>query len=153
MNVIELWRPAIGWEGFYEVSNLGSVRGTDRQSWRSNGTVQTWRGRGLTPFENGKGYLLVRLSRPGRRATVRVHRMVGAAFLPPAHTTETINHRDGIKTNNHASNLEWATRRENTLHSIANGLGTYCPPIETRFRIRPLPSPPSEAREIKELER
>jgi NUMOD4 motif-containing protein/HNH endonuclease len=122
------WKQVVGWEGWYEVSEHGDVRSVERTSYRRDGTVQTWRGRNLRTYATQKGYLLVRLSRPDKRATERVHRLVALAFLPEAHTTETINHKDGVKTNNAWSNLEWTTRRENTLHSIANNLGNYIPP-------------------------
>ncbi len=133
------WRPVVGWTGWYEVSNLGQVRGTSRTSQRRDGTAQNWVGRELRPFPNYKGYLVVRLSRPGKRLQARVHRLVAEAFLPAGHTVETVNHKDGDKTNNRASNLEWATRSENTRHAVANGLGDYVPPWRKRAARRPPP--------------
>lgn len=137
----ELWKPVAGWIGWYEVSSLGRVRSVERVSHRADGTLQTWRGRALTPYANQKGYYCVRLSRPGLRRVERLHRIVGFAFLPEAHTTETINHKDGTKSHNAVENLEWATRSENTAHSIANGLGEYIPPWHKK---RLLPSSPDE---------
>ena len=128
----ETWKPVGGWEGWYEVSDLGRVRGTDRTTIRKDGSTQTWRGRTLTPCPSPKGYLVVTLSRPGARLSARVARLVAFAFLPPGHTTETVNHIDGRKPNNAATNLEWATRTENTQHAIENGLGTFIPPLTRR---------------------
>lgn len=107
----QTWRVVHGWPS-YEVSDLGNVRSVD--------------GVPTGQWENSKGYMIVRLRQP--RAMARVHRLVAAAFLAPAHTQETVNHKDGDKQNNQASNLEWATRRENTLHAISNWLGAYSPP-------------------------
>ena len=136
-----IWKPVLGWEGHYEVSDTGLVRGVDRTNTRSDGTVQSWQSAPLEPILNGQGYHIVRLSRPGSRGMARVHRLVALAHLPVGHTTETVNHKDGNKANNAASNLEWATRRENTLHAIANDLGDYAPP-GSRKRAA-LPPPPS----------
>ena len=136
-----IWKPVLGWEGHYEVSDTGLVRGVDRTNARSDGTVQSWQSAPLEPILNGQGYHIVRLSRPGSRGMARVHRLVALAHLPVGHTTETVNHKDGNKANNAASNLEWATRRENTLHAIANDLGDYAPP-GSRKRAA-LPPPPS----------
>lgn len=122
------WKSVVGWEGFYEISDLGSVRSCARVSQRSNGTIQSWPSRPMKAYPNSCGYLVVRLSRPGRRDLARVHRLVAEAFLPAAHTSETVNHKDCDKTNNIVENLEWATLSENTKHAIANGLGNYVPP-------------------------
>jgi hypothetical protein len=135
-----IWKPVVGWEGVYEVSDTGLVRGLDRSSVRADGSVQTWRAAALSPYPNSKGYLVVRLSRPGRRMVARVHRLVAEAHLAAGATTETVNHKDGNKANNTASNLEWATRRENTLHAIANNLGPYAPPGSRKHAALP-PAP------------
>jgi hypothetical protein len=127
----ETWLPAVGWGG-YEVSIEGRVRSIARTVSRRDGTTQRFRGRELRPFRNSEGYWVVRLSMPGKRAVERVHRIVATAFVAPGHTTETVNHKDGNKSNNRADNLEWATRSENTKHSIANGLGNYVPPLRKR---------------------
>lgn len=127
-EVIEGWRPVVGWAGYYEVSCRGRVRSVGRTSTRRDGTIQTWAPRTMRPTTTKKGYLLVKLSRPGERKDARVHRLVAEAFLPEAHTTETVNHLDGRKTNNAVENLEWATRAENVAHAIRNGLGEYLPP-------------------------
>ena len=149
----ETWRPVVGWEGWYEVSHLGNVRGTSRTSVRSDGTTQTWPGRSLRLLHRHDGYVCIHLSRPGKRKMVRVHRLVGEAFLEPAHTTETINHKNGSKSDNRVVNLEWATRTENTNHSIQIGLGSYTPPFmprEKNGQTKLLPSMLPALRELRE---
>jgi hypothetical protein len=127
MDGTEVWRAVHHWPT-YEVSSDGRVRSLPRRVVRKDGTVQTWKGKIMSPSVTSHGYLTVRLSRPEQRVVARVHRLVAQAFLPSSHTTETVNHKNGVKTDNRVENLEWATRAENVLHAIENGLGAYLPP-------------------------
>lgn len=65
-----------------------------------------------------RGYLYVRTS----NKNLQVHRLVASAFLPNPDNKPEVNHKDGKKTNNHVSNLEWVTTSENAQHAIKNGL-------------------------------
>lgn len=114
----ERWLPVRGYEGLYEVSDLGRVRSLDRIV----SGPRTWRGRILTPTLNNVGYLGVMLS-DGIRGVVlrRVHRLVLDAFCRPPRPGEQANHRDFNKTNNRLENLEWTTPRENHAHAKAGG--------------------------------
>lgn len=96
---MENWKAIEG--GGYEVSDLGRVR---------NATT----GRVLSPWALPRGYLVVGLA-SGKRAYV--HRLVATAFLGRARTGQEVNHRDGVKANNAARNLEWATHSENQRHA------------------------------------
>lgn len=110
----EEWRPVVGWEGFYEVSNYGRFRSLDRVS--SNGRRHTGRMIGTRPVN---GYLHACLCRPGQQSQYLAHRLVAAAFIgqcPPGHT---VNHRDGDKQNNHISNLEYMTPSQQMRHARA----------------------------------
>lgn len=115
----EVWKPVVGYEGYYEVSNLGSVKSLPRCS--TSGKV-------LTPYVNKKnGYCYVALSKHNRRATKRVHVLVMNAFCPVDKKEGydknfTINHIDGNKTNNTLSNLEWSSQSENQRHAVNIGL-------------------------------
>lgn len=71
---------------------------------------------------NNDGYLRVTLRNESGRKTFSVHRIVAIVFIPNLHNKETVNHMDGIKANNSAHNLEWATRSEQTQHAWDNNL-------------------------------
>jgi len=112
---LETWRPVVGWEGLYEVSDQGNVRSARREH-------NTWPGRLLRPAVNHGGYLHVGLYRDGQQNGCRVHRLVALAFLGPCPPGHEVNHRFGIKTDNRATELEWATKSANTRHAYAGGL-------------------------------
>lgn len=111
----ENWRPVVGYEGWYEVSDQGRVR-------RIAQGPSTRPGRILRQADNGRGYLALSLSRNHRTRRCLVHRLVLAAFVGPAPAGHECNHKDGDKTNNHLSNLEWLTSSGNRIHALATGL-------------------------------
>ena len=119
----ERWRAIRGFTGYYEVSNRGRVRSVDRRVRRAQGGKQWARSRLLSQcvLKRG-GYLAVSLWKQGRGRTVAVHRLVALTFMSPRPPDCEINHRDGDKTNNATSNLEWVTRSENVRHAVATGL-------------------------------
>jgi len=124
----EEWRPVLGYEGIYEVSDLGRVRriaapGRGRRPYSPDGT--------LSPAVNNKGYLVVGLYDSGKRRQALVHILVIEAFLGPFLPGEESNHRDGEPSNNRLVNLEKLTHLENMRHAIRTGLldnrGVHCP--------------------------
>ncbi len=102
----EHWKPVVGFEDRYEVSNLGrvvSLRFGGRDGLRKM----------LALSCNGNGYVVITL-RGSRIVCVAVHRLVAQAFLPEPHPSQThVHHRDSIRKNNRVSNLEWCTPQEN----------------------------------------
>jgi hypothetical protein len=116
---IERWLPVQGYEGIYEVSDLGRVRSLDRQV-QNMGKIDQVSGQVLAACKAGKGYLFVKLCRDGGHRRFYVHRLVATAFLPPSEAP-FVNHIDSVKTNNVAANLEWVTPKQNTQHAIAAG--------------------------------
>lgn len=111
----ESWRPVPGLETWYDVSDLGRVRGKHSTGRAANGRI-------LSGVPNSKGYLRVRLTAPGVHRTSVVHRLVLLAFVGPQPSPiHECNHKNGIKSDNRAVNLEWVTPVENNAHSVANG--------------------------------
>lgn len=107
----EEWRPVVGYEGLYEVSNLGRVRSLPR--WRSHQQKLV-----LRCSSNNSGYQQVHLSTHNKQKSMTVHRLVAQAFIPNPENKPEINHIDGDKTNNKIDNLEWVNRKENVHHAI-----------------------------------
>lgn len=76
----------------------------------------------LKPFKNPQGYMLIDIQHGGQTYTRQVHRLVALAFIPNPDHLETVNHKDGNKSNNDVSNLEWMTRLDNVRHAWRTGL-------------------------------
>lgn len=104
----EEWRAIPGYEGFYEASSLGRIRSLPRFS--TSGKV-------LAQREGTGSYLRVCLSKSNQRKTFVVHRLIAMAFLDNPKNKPEVNHIDGDRHNNAASNLEWVTRSENERHA------------------------------------
>lgn len=105
----EIWLPIVGYEGLYEVSNMGRVK--------SLGNDRDRKEKILKPGNNGHGYLLVRLCKNRKGKWFLVHRLVAEAFIPNPDNLPCINHKDECKTNNQVSNLEWCTHKYNVHYS------------------------------------
>lgn len=102
----EEWRDVIGFEGKYQVSNMGRVKSLDY--------LHTKEEKILKQFLNNRiGYLQVKLWKEGKGKTCKVHRLVAKAFLGNPSNILMINHKDECKTNNVVSNLEWCTNSYN----------------------------------------
>lgn len=123
MSDEEEWRDIQGYEGLYKVSNFGRVKSLKRKA--LNGVA-------LRPikerFLSGgrlNGYLLANLSKNGKTKSFRIHRLVAEAFILNPKNKLQVNHINGIKSDNRASNLEWATSHENQSHAWKTGLNTH----------------------------
>lgn len=119
---VEEWRAVVGFEGRYEVSDLGRVRSLDVLTRRGGGGAEDIRPGKVRKLHLMKsGYQHVNLKRDGVGLGQYVHRLVAAAFLGESRNLE-VNHKDGNKANNILSNLEYCTRQENVDHSIRIGI-------------------------------
>lgn len=115
--IMEVWKPVVGFEDYYEVSNLGRIRSLDREIYSEKGSfMRFYRGRILKLTDKGNGYLVVNLGRGNRR---HVHRVVAEAFLPNNFNLPYINHKDENPKNNEVSNLEWCTAKYNSNYGTA----------------------------------
>lgn len=113
----EEWLPVRGYEGLYEVSNLGRIR-----------SYHKWRGRGgIVPqlrklYPQPKGYLQINLSKDGHQKWLLVHVLVAEAFIGPRPEGLEIDHIDTNKGNARVDNLEYVTRSENHRRAYRMGL-------------------------------
>lgn len=105
----EVWKPITGYEGKYEVSNLGNVKSLSRIIVRKNGMKQTIAERILKPQINNTGHFRVQLE----EKRYFVHRLVAKEFLQNPNNYEVVNHIDCNPKNNDASNLEWCSQKQN----------------------------------------
>ena len=118
---MEQWKEVSGYEGYYEVSNLGRVRTIERIV---QGKLAPMR---MKPIYlkcglNSNGYPAVEFCKNGKQKKYSVHRLVAEAFIPKIEGKNLINHKNGIKTDNRVENLEWCTSQENIRHAFDSGL-------------------------------
>jgi hypothetical protein len=108
---MEEWRDIPGYEGLYQVSNMGRIKSL-RKEYEHIMKLQVIR----------NGYLSVPFTINRTSRLLKVHRLVAMAFIPNPDNKPEINHKDGNKQNNIAENLEWSTRKENIKHGYKKGL-------------------------------
>lgn len=113
----EIYKDIEGYEGLYQVSNLGNVRSLDRIVNCKNEGKRIQKGRVLDAWVGSHGYYSVGLSKNGMVKTHLVHRLVAEAFIPNPDNLPYINHRDENKLNNTISNIEWCTPKYNIEYS------------------------------------
>ena len=106
---MEQWKSIAGYEGIYEVSDLGRVK-----------SLKHGKERILKPGKDRGGYLQVVLYKDGKKKMLLVHRLVADAFIPNQNNLDTVNHKDEVKTNNVASNLEWMSQKDNLNYGTRN---------------------------------
>lgn len=133
---VESWRAVTGFEGLYEVSNLGRVRSLDAVFFvysKQVGRVveRRLKGRIRKLSKNTKGYPIVTLgSKSGH--TKAVHKLVAIAWIGPYPEGAEVNHKNGIKTDCRKANLEYVTGKQNVSHAFQTGLHSGFG--ETHFR-------------------
>lgn len=103
----EIWKDIKGYEGLYQVSNMGEVRRV---------------GRNKPLYKSLRNYYGVKLSKNNIKKYFNIHKLVAETFIPNLSNKEQVNHIDGNKLNNNVENLEWVTPSENTKHAYINRL-------------------------------
>jgi len=109
LNKKEILKEIKGYEGIYSITSFGRVWSHRRKKW-------------LKQNNNGHGYSIVTFSVNNDRNDRKVHRLVADAFIENPDNKPQVNHKNGIKSDNCLSNLEWVTRRENQQHACDNNL-------------------------------
>lgn len=105
----EEWKPVVGYEKLYEISNLGRIKSLKYRGGKGQKILSTY---------NVHGYKRVRLFDGTTVRSTGVHRIVAEAFLDNPSSKQFVNHKDGNKSNNRLDNLEWVTGSENVAHAF-----------------------------------
>lgn len=118
MKEVEEWRDVKGYEGLYQVSNLGRIKSLF--SWDVNKKKYVTGGKILKDRDNGTGYRCVTIQYKNKVKVFYVHRLVAEAFCEKKDGANVVNHKDYDRSNNNANNLEWCTTIENVDWSKRN---------------------------------
>lgn len=131
----EEWRDVVGYEGLYQVSSLGRVKGVARKVNRNGHTLSVPE-RLLSQSDNTNGYLRVNLSNGNHVKRAFVHRLVAEAFVDNPKGCKYIDHLDSNRHNNRPDNLVWCTQSENIAAAYSRGRRKYVPMSkEARARV------------------
>lgn len=121
----EIWKDIDGYEGYYQISNLGRVKSLGRNIYRkSDGKFSRYKPESIKiPVCNTDGYPSIKLCVNGENKTYGIHILVAKAFIENPDNLPEVNHIDTNRKNNRVDNLEWCTHQENVAHS--RRLGHY----------------------------
>ncbi|WBK39941.1 HNH endonuclease [PinkBerry-associated phage LS06-2018-MD08] len=117
----EIWKDIKGYEGYYQISNLGRVKSLERKC-KTNNSYRIKKEKILKGGFTTKRYKHVTLLKNKITKTYQIHRLVAIAFIENLLNKETVNHKNGIKDDNRVENLEWMTYSENIKHAFDTGL-------------------------------
>lgn len=117
----EVWKDIVGYEGYYQVSNLGRVRSLNRLVPHGKGDSMRFLKGKILNQTNTVGYKAVGLRKNNKVVFSKVHRLLAIAFIPNPEDKPCVNHIDMNRSNNIINNLEWCTYSENTIHFFENG--------------------------------
>lgn len=118
-----VWKPVVGYEGIYEVNELGQIKSLSREKYcgHEGSNPQITKEKLLKERICRMGYPIVRLSKDGIAKNVRVHRILAQAFIENPENKPNVNHIDNNPLNKSLDNLEWCTQKENMQHASKQG--------------------------------
>lgn len=114
----EIWKDVKGYEGYYQVSNMGRVKSMRVLKTPKNGAICRKNSFLSTKATHDNRYIIVALCRDGEIKPTPVHRLVAEAFIPNPNNLPFVNHKDENPQNNHVDNLEWCTHEYNLRYSL-----------------------------------
>jgi lambda repressor-like predicted transcriptional regulator len=126
MDKLEVWKDIPEFTGLYQVSSEGRVRSLDRIVFNDgNGALCNLKGKVLKPNSDRGGYLYVSLVKDKvKTKSVKIHRLVATCFCNHPEEATEVNHKNGLRHDNRAENLEWVTRSQNIRDIYKRGLNT-----------------------------
>lgn len=116
----EVWKDIIGYEGIYQISNLGQIRSKDRYARVCGGGRRLVKGKILKPCICSNGYMEAHLRLNGTRKVFLLHRLVAIHFIENPYDFPEVNHKDENIQNCGADNLEWCTSKYNANYGTRN---------------------------------
>ena len=119
----EIWKDIQGYEGFYQISNLGNVKSLERVIDKGNGILQHRKERIMNKRESVDGYYIAKLNVNKKSKSIAIHILVARHFIDNPNNYPEVNHKDCNRRNNQVDNLEWCTHQQNVEYS--KQLGHY----------------------------
>ena len=120
----EIWKDINGYEGLYQVSNLGRVKSLERR-WKSgrHSNYSHFHEEKImsNAIDKSSGYIRISLFKDSKGKSFNTHTLVANAFIPNPENKPTVNHKNSVRHDNRVDNLEWATFSENNLHAVDVG--------------------------------
>lgn len=133
----EIWRDIKGYEGSYQVSNLGRIKSLDRYIWcKSNKSYSLFKGKIHKLDTKDKKYAQIGIWLNSECSKYLIHRLVAIAFIPNPNDYPEVNHKDADKLNNNAENLEWCTHLQNQRDAKLKGLYADMPKGINRYNAK-----------------
>lgn len=120
-TIEEIWRDIKGYEGLYQISNLGNVKSLDRTVIRSDGVIQHREERIMSKRTSTDGYYIAKFNVNKISKSIAIHRLVAQAFIPNPDNLPEVNHINTDRKDNNVNNLEWCTHINNVRHSSDMG--------------------------------
>jgi hypothetical protein len=143
----EIWKEAPGLPETYHISNTGRLRRIELRAntWYGSRSVKE---KILQTYVSKNGYMRVAITLGcGKTKNVSIHRLVAEAFIPNPESKPTVNHINGVKTDNSVGNLEWSTRSEQIKHAIENRLFTPSLDGLKKGRVKGIKRPKRQSKE------